>query len=104
MAHRKTVLLAGLLACIAASVLPWAAAYLDENAAVYDCPDTPRMKGCSPTGCALHAKGRSHHLVCAQCLDDRAYVLVNAGTRKATCGECFFSVIKRQAGAYYDDN
>lgn len=84
MAPGKSVVLACLLA---AAVLRGSEAWVEQGAAVYDCPDTPRMKGCAPTGCALEVRGRTSHLVCAQCLDDRAYVMVNGGTRKASCGE-----------------
>lgn len=101
MMRSKSALLACLLACLAAAVLGQSEearlprgsrAHLQMHSnqlqgAVYDCPDTLRMKGCDPHGCALHARGRATYYVCGQCMDDRAYVLVNEGTRKATCGE-----------------
>jgi hypothetical protein len=91
MARAKSVLLAGLLlSCLAATVFARPAvpeADAGDGMAVYDCPDTPKMKGCAATGCALHMHGRASTLVCAKCHDDKAYLLVNAGTRKAQCGK-----------------
>jgi hypothetical protein len=82
-----------LLACLAADVLAKRAdpvsiaAGKAKTNAIYDCPDTPRMKGCAATGCALHMHGKSSTLVCAQCASEKAYVLVNENTRKAQCGK-----------------
>lgn len=91
MARAKSVLLAGLLlSCLAATVFARPAvpeAEGSDGPAVYDCPDTPKMKGCAPMGCARHMHGRASTLVCAKCEDDKAYLLVNAGTRKAQCGK-----------------
>lgn len=109
MARAKPVLACLLLSCLAAAALatpqqgrvsqgriqkgilanPQAVKGTSANPqAVYDCPDTPRMKGCAATGCALHMHGKSSTLVCAQCASDKAYTLVNENTRKAQCGEC----------------
>jgi len=99
MTRSKSALLACLLACLAAAVLgqseetilPRRARIQMHSSrlegAVYDCPDTLRMRGCDPHGCSLHARGRATYYVCGQCLDDRAYVMVHEGTRKAACGE-----------------
>jgi hypothetical protein len=89
MARATSVMLGCLLlACLAADVLakPIASVIAKTNA-IYDCPDTPRMKGCAVTGCALHLHGKSSTLVCAQCASQKAYVLVNENSRKAQCGE-----------------
>lgn len=107
MARAKPVLACLLLSCLAAAALatpqqgrvsriqkgilanPQAVKGTSANPqAVYDCPDTPRMKGCAATGCALHMYGKSSTLVCAQCASNKAYTLVNENTRKAQCGEC----------------
>lgn len=90
MARAKAVVLAGLLlACLAADVLakPVPAKTKAKTTAVYDCPDTPRFKGCAASGCALHMHGRTSTLICAECKSAKAYVLANDGTRKAQCGE-----------------
>lgn len=86
---KAVVLLAGLLACLAADVLakPAPAKTKAKTTAIYDCPDTPRFKGCAASGCALHNHGRSSTLICAECKSAKAYVLANDGTRKAQCGE-----------------
>lgn len=81
-----------LLGCLTASATAAGVAKEEEQAndntkAVYDCPNTPRMKGCAAQGCELQLKGRASMLVCGRCMDDKAYTLVNAGTRKAQCGE-----------------
>lgn len=95
---RSLVLACLLLSCLAADVLAkridsrFEIAAADsglkaKTKAIYDCPDTPRMSGCAETGCALHMHGKTSTLICAQCKNEKAYVLVNQNTRKAQCGE-----------------
>jgi hypothetical protein len=51
------------------------------------CPDSPKTRGCAPRGCILAEARHAASIICDQCADDKAYVLQNAGTRKAVCGE-----------------
>jgi hypothetical protein len=106
MARTKPVLACLLLSCLAAAALATPQqgrvhgtiqkGLLANAQAVYDCPDTPRMKGCAATGCALLMHGKSSTLVCAQCASEKAYTLVNGNTRKAQCGECCGHTIQQQ--------
>jgi hypothetical protein len=54
---------------------------------LYDCPDVPKMRGCASSGCVLHSHKRATYLICNECASEKAYVLQNAGTLKAACGE-----------------